>query len=92
MKTTNLKLSFATSLATLLCAFGVQATNLTWDADTNTPAAQDGAGNWTTANGSINWWDGTANVTWNNATPDNATFGAGSGAAATVVIKRQFRA
>ncbi len=86
MKTTNLKLSFATSLATLLCAFGVQATNLTWDADTNTPAAQDGAGNWTTANGSINWWDGAANVTWNNATPDNATFGAGSGAAATVTV------
>ncbi len=86
MKTTNLKLSFATSLATLLCAFGVQATNLTWDADTNTPAAQDGAGNWTTANGSINWWDGTADVIWNNATPDNATFGAGSGAAATVTV------
>ena len=33
-----------------------------------------------------NWWDGAANVTWNNATPDNAIFGAGSGAAGTVTV------
>ncbi len=57
---------------------------LTWDANTGVAGAQDGAGTWNTANN--NWWTGAANATWNNATPDQAVFGAGSGAAGTVSL------
>jgi fibronectin-binding autotransporter adhesin len=85
MKTTNSKPSFLTGLATLVAALGLHAANLTWDADTATTGTQDGAGSWTNALPNINWWDGAANVTWNNATPDNATFGAG-GTAGTVTL------
>ena len=86
MKTSSLKLKL-TSLATLVCAIGLHAANLTWDADAITvPGAQDGAGNWTSLAVNTNWWDGAANVTWNNATPDNATFGATSGTNFTVTV------
>lgn len=65
----------------------VRAANLTWDSDAiTTSGAQDGSGNWTTLTSNTNWWDGGANVTWNNATPDNAIFGANSGAAGTVTV------
>ncbi len=87
MKTSNLKLSLLTSLATLAGAFNLTAANLTWDSDAiTTSGAQDGSGNWTSLAANTNWWDGAANVTWNNATPDNATFGAGVGAAGTVTV------
>ena len=61
-----------------------QAAVLTWDADTTTPGAQDGAGTWNTSN--TNWWDGTGNVAWNNSLPDSAVIGAGSGAAGTITV------
>ncbi len=65
----------------------LHAANLTWDTDAITVVgAQDGAGNWTALAVNTNWWDGAANVTWNNLTPDNAIFGAGSGAAGTVTV------
>ena len=88
MKTTNLKNSLMAGLAILASGLNLQATNLTWDATATTasPGAQDGAGNWTALAANTNWWDGAANVTWNNATPDNATFGANSGAAGTVTV------
>ena len=87
MKTSHLKLLVATSLTTIACALNLHAANLTWDADAITvTGAQDGAGSWSTLAANTNWWDGAANVTWNNATPDNATFGAGSGAAGIVTI------
>jgi autotransporter-associated beta strand protein len=56
-----------------------QAAVLTWDADTMTSGAQDGAGTWNTTN--MNWWDPTLgmNVSWNNSTPDSAVIGAGTG-------------
>jgi len=82
MKTSTLKLSLLTALATLMCAFGLHAADLTWDADTLTTGAQDGIGVWDTTTNT--WWDSANNVVWNNATPDNATFGAGSGTALTV--------
>ena len=84
MKTSNLKHSFLTGLATLVSACGLHAADLTWDADTLTPGAQDGTNVWNTVTNT--WWNGSANVTWNNATPDNAIFGAGSGAAAPVLV------
>ena len=82
MKTSTLKLSLLTALATIACAFGLRAANLTWDADPFTTGLQDGLGVWDTTTNT--WWDGAANVTWNNGAPDNAIFGAGSGAASTV--------
>ena len=79
-----MKTSILMCLAIIAGTFAVHATDLTWDADTVTTGAQDGTGNWNTL--ASNWWDGGANVTWNSATPDNAIFGAGSGAAATVTV------
>jgi len=78
----RLNLLFLTAL--VLGAVGVNAADLTWDSDTITAGAQDGIGNWTPL--APNWWDGSGNVNWNSATPDNAIFGAGSGAAATVTV------
>jgi fibronectin-binding autotransporter adhesin len=53
--------------------------DLTWDADPVTAGAQGGAGTWT--NGGTEWWDGGANVPWNNTTPDAAAFGGTAGGA-----------
>jgi fibronectin-binding autotransporter adhesin len=87
MKTTNQKKFILTSLATIASALSLHAADLTWDADPLTTAGpQDGAGNWTALTSNTNWWDGTNNVTWNNATPDNATFGSASEAAGTVTV------
>lgn len=59
-----------------------QAASLTWDIDPLTAGAQGGAGTWT--NGATNWWNGTANAAWNNATPDSATFGGDTGGIVTL--------
>ena len=56
-------------------------TVLTWDADTGTAGVQDGAGTWSAAGTS--WWNGSANVTWNNG---NAVFGVAGAGAHTVTI------
>lgn len=74
------------SLLVVVASLPLHAATLTWDADTNTPAAQDGAGNWTSAATSMNWWNGAANVVWNNAAVDSAIFGAGSGAAGVITV------
>ncbi len=60
----------------LIFGFGAHGASLTWDADLGTAGAQDGDSTWTAGTGS--WWDGSANVNWNNAPPDIATFGAGA--------------
>ncbi len=54
---------------------------LTWDANTGTSAAQDGAGTWDTA--ANNWWDGSGNVLFANG--DNVSFGAANANAAHTV-------
>lgn len=56
--------------ASCTCIFA-QST-LTWDADTGTSGAQDGAGSWNTSN--TNWWNGSANTSF--AASDNVIFGA----------------
>jgi hypothetical protein len=48
-----------------------RAASLTWDIDASTIGAQAGNGTW--ADGAGSWWDGSANVNWNSATPDDAT-------------------
>src|SRR5437016_3913959 len=74
---------------TAVAAFGVseaKATVLFWDVASGDGATiTDGAGN--RSNGGGNWNNGTGNTTWNNSTPDNATFGGGtSGTAGTVKL------
>jgi hypothetical protein len=87
MKISCHKLSLCLSLGIILSATGLRAADLTWDADAITVTGpQDGAGTWTTATANTNWWNGTANVIWTNTAPDNAIFGAGSGAAGIVTI------
>jgi fibronectin-binding autotransporter adhesin len=71
MKTFALRVMFG------FVALSASAAPLVWDADTGTAGPQDGSGDWNTT--APTWWDGGANVTWNNATPDAAAFGAGSG-------------
>ena len=57
--------------------------NLTWDANTGTSAAQDGAGTWDTSNS--NWWTGAANQSF--VANDNVTFGvAAANVAHTVTL------
>ena len=59
------------------------AATVTWDSDgTTTSGPLDGPGDWL-ATGL--WWDGAANATWNNTTPDNAIIGSG-GAGGTITL------
>jgi len=60
------------------------AATLTFDGNTGTTGAQDGSGNWDTT--TADWWNGTTDVAWDNTTPGNAVFGAGSGAAGTISV------
>lgn len=60
----------------LAAAVSTGAAVLTWDADSATPGAQDGSGNWGDAD---LWWTGSANQTW--ADGNTAWFGSGSGTA-----------
>ncbi|WP_038159950.1 autotransporter-associated beta strand repeat-containing protein [Verrucomicrobium sp. BvORR106] len=61
----------------------VLANALTWDSDTATTGAQDGAGTWTT---DTHWWNGTGNSSFVSDGTQNVIFGAASGAAGTVTI------
>jgi len=72
------------ALALVLLSAPALAATLTWDADTVTAGAQDGAGTWNTALN--NWHDGAGNVLWPNTTGDFTVFGAGSGPAGAVAV------
>lgn len=67
---------------TYQASFVYPAVSLNWDADPGATGAQDGSGTW---NAGANWWDGNANVSWNDSAPYIATFGAG-GSAGTVTL------
>ena len=66
-------LVFSMAVATMV-ALPAGAASLTWDANGTDPNVGDGAGTWLDAD---QWWDGGANVTWNNSAPDNAIIGSG---------------
>jgi autotransporter-associated beta strand protein len=70
------------ALPLIALALGAQAATVTWDADTGTPGAQDGAGSWSTS--SPNWWNGSGDAVWNNG--DSAIFGSATGSAGTVSV------
>ena len=65
----------AAVFAAMQSAALLKAADLTWDADPGTPGVQDGSGNWNTT--TANWFNGTSNVLWSNATPDSAFLGNG---------------
>jgi autotransporter-associated beta strand protein len=69
-------------------SLSLHAATITWDGTPTTasPGAQDGAGFWGTPASNTNWWNGVANVVWNNANSDTAVFGSNTTAATTVTI------
>jgi autotransporter-associated beta strand protein len=85
MKTplTTLCILVATALAG---ANSLRGAELVWDADTGSAGAQDGTGTWTALASNTNWWNGSANVVWDNSAPDSAIFGANAAAAGTVTV------
>ena len=65
----------------------VVGVGLVWNGGAGTRQPQDGSGTWINQSAAnTNWWNGSGNVPWNNASPDIATFGSGSGAAGTVTV------
>ena len=68
-----LPLRTCTLLGTLAIA---HAANLSWDGDPATSGIQQGGGTWNTSNN--NWWNGTTNGAWNNASLDTAVFDTGA--------------
>jgi len=66
----------------LFLAGQAMAAALMWDANGGSAGQTDGGGTWLAAD---QWWDGGANVSWNNSTPDSAIIGnGGSGGAMTL--------
>src|SRR6476660_9550147 len=69
---------------TFLPSSVTRGANLTWDSNGNVDSAPvDGAGAWDIT--TQNWWNGSADVSWDNAPFNTAVFGAGgTGGAVTV--------
>jgi hypothetical protein len=66
LPTARLSFALASALAALFAVPSARAATVTWDSDgTTTSGPVDGTGDWL-ATGL--WWDGAANVDWNNAT------------------------
>jgi len=81
---TKSRIVLSTCISTLLAATAAQAALYTWDSDTGTAGAQDGAGAWNTTG--ANWLSNGSNVPFGNTNADTAIFGAASGAAGTVTV------
>lgn len=64
---------------------GITPQNLIWDANPNSPGAQDGSGPWNST--STNWWNGLDNSNFENG--NTAIFGSNNGTAGTVTINGQ---
>ena len=58
---------------------------LTWDANSNSAGGHDGSGSWDLV--TADWWNGSTNVVWSNATPPaTTTIGATNGPAGTITL------
>jgi hyaluronate lyase len=68
---------------TYQASFLYPAPTVTWDANTGSTGAQDGSGTWNNSN--TNWWSGSGDIAWNDATPYLAAFGT-NGTAGTVTL------
>ncbi len=73
-----------TTIAVAVFSFTALGTEKIWDADSVIAGAQDGIGIWSSS--AATWWDGASNASWNNATPDDAVIGTGSGTAGTITL------
>ena len=73
-------------IASLAIGLPVAGATNTWDADVESPGAQDGSVIWSADAANTHWWNGTANVSWDNAAPESAVFGAGEGAGAAGTV------
>jgi fibronectin-binding autotransporter adhesin len=62
-----------------ILAAPTMAAQFTWDTDSGTTGAQDGAGTWDTG---TKFWNGTSTVAWGNTSADEAIFGNGGTAGA----------
>jgi autotransporter-associated beta strand protein len=83
----SLRAFLALSGCALLAISSALAATVTWDIDSGTSGAQDGAGNWTA--GGTTFWNGASNVaTTNDTTTDIALFGNG-GTGGTVNVSSQ---
>ena len=84
--TTSAATSFGSALANAFIA--AHPSVRYWDAApaAASPGAQDGAGNWGVAVNNTNWWNGYANVPWNNTSGDTAVLGVNTGSAVTVTL------
>ncbi len=78
----QLLLAAAAGVSVLGLIHSAQAATYTWDADTGTTGAQDGAGTWNTTN--TNWWNG-SDVAWPGTASNTALFGVG-GTPGTVTV------
>lgn len=65
----------------LLASPALRAATLYWDADATSGASLGGTGNWDTA--TALWYNGTADLVWNNANNDDAVF---TGTGGTVTL------
>ena len=65
------------------------AATLTFDGNTTTAGAQDGSGTWDTT--TADWYNGTGDVVWPNAT-DTAAFGAGTAGTYTITLSNTVNA
>jgi len=74
----------STCISTFLVATAAHAAVYTWDSNTGTVGAQDGAGTWNTSG--TNWLSGGSNVVFGNTSSDTAIFGAASGTAGTITV------
>jgi len=70
---------------TYQAVFSSPSNSVTWDANPGAAGThpQDGSGTWNSSN--TNWWNGGADVAWNDANPLTANFGTG-GTAGTVTV------
>ena len=85
----NISICFALAAGLAVLSASAFAANLTFDANTSTAGVQDGSGTWdlTTAD----WYNGTADIVWPNAT-DTAVFGAGTAGTYTITLSNTVNA
>ena len=91
----NRRRLFGPGLAVALAVFtglSAQAGVLTWDSLPTNTGADDGNAGWGVAAINTNWWNGTANVAWNNANGDTAVLGFNSTSNVTVTLSNSVTA
>jgi autotransporter-associated beta strand protein len=79
-------------LALAFLSLNTQAALLTWDGLPTNAGADDGNAGWGVVASNTNWWNGAANVVWNNANGDTAVLGVNSATNVTVTLSNSVMA